>query len=113
MADKQYRILIGSDNVYKLSGMKDAITNEYIDEGEGSGILKDVDGEEVTGGGSLTVTHVDGSVEGEWYVEVTDTLSATLTKDALYTIDVTFTATSDYVVVPTIRCIGSKYYGED
>ena len=68
MADKQYTIRIGSDNVLELSGVKDAVTDAYIDSGSGAGVLKDSDGTTVTGAGALTLTHVDGSTTGEWYV---------------------------------------------
>ena len=113
MADKQYIIRIGSDNVLELSGVKDAVTDAYIDSGSGAGVLKDSLGATVTGAGALTLTNVDGSTTGNWYVTITDTIAATLTEDSTYTLETTLTDDSGNVVLLTTRYIAKKYYGED
>ena len=98
---------IGTDNLVRVRGLRDPITEIYINDATVAGVLEDSDGDAVSGG-TVTFAYRNAS-NGDYDGILQDT--AALTENANYTLGLTITATvSGTVFKRTIRMtLKAKY----
>jgi hypothetical protein len=77
---------IDTDNCVQITGLKDVVTDQYVNDATVTGVLTDKNGNTVTGAGSLSFEYISGS-NGNYAGEIPSTV--TLTEGEQYTLTIT------------------------
>ncbi len=77
---------IDTDNAIQLTGLKDVVTDQYVNNATVSAVLTDADGDSVSGADSISLAYTSGS-DGDYVGEIA--YGASLTEGQQYTLTIT------------------------
>jgi len=92
-------VYLSTDNCIRVRGLKDCVTEEYINDAVITATLYDADDSPVSGAEDMSISYITGT-DGDYAGEIPHTV--TLVENAYYTVKITITG-SGYQTVYKIK----------